>query len=183
MKWFWFHEFFFFFSWLLSRQWHHPTVDPSPAWWYRKPIVCARIGIEFMCVCAVFKDLTKSQENVGLDRSYRGISLKLPLLYATICECRLPKALWFLSIDSQFHWFRVKTLKGKTRFGKKKKVIHQDLCALPFCFCCIPRPCVPLNLHCGTSRWIKEGNSYPGREKWASLCLCMGTFLWLWMCF
>lgn len=108
---------FFFFSWLLSRQWHHPTVDPSPAWWYRKPIVCARIGIEFMCVCAVFKDLTKSQENVGLDRSYRGISLKLPLLYATICECRLPKALWFLSIDSQFHWFRVKILKGKTRFG------------------------------------------------------------------
>lgn len=37
----------------------------------------------FVCVRAVVKDLTKSQENVGLDRSYSGINLKLPLLYAS----------------------------------------------------------------------------------------------------
>lgn len=51
--------------------------------------VCAHL----VCVCAVVKALTKSQENAGLDRSYRGINLKLALLDASFCKHGRHKAL------------------------------------------------------------------------------------------
>lgn len=87
-----------------------------------KPIVCARIWIEdlrtaFVCARAGVEDLRFSGE-CWMDRSYRGINLKLALLYA--CECWLPKAWWwFLPIDSQFRWSWMKTFKGKTAIGHK----------------------------------------------------------------
>lgn len=110
-----------FFSWLLSRQWHHLTADPLPGERYRKThCLCKdmnRGSAVCICVCLAGVEGLRLSGECGMDRSYGGINLKLALLYA--CECWLPKALWVLPIDSQFLWWWMKTFKGKTAIGHK----------------------------------------------------------------